>query len=123
MKRHVFADKITGEVKMVIDWADDRDLPSDYPIPEGLCEVTTTEDINLDYTCDINNKAFYVLDVTDNELLKARLQAELDDLETKLSTWQEDTWAAMGVDETKLPQIWQDRLAKKRTLRVQLNEL
>ena len=48
------------------------------------------------------------------------IKMELEELDKVLTRFQEDTWVAMGIDESKLPQIWQDRLREKRNLREEL---
>ena len=51
------------------------------------------------------------------------IKAELASLDIVLSRSVEDTWTALGLDTTKLPQIVQDRLARKIELRNQLKTL
>lgn len=60
---------------------------------------------------------------SDVEIEVAGIMAKLQELDLVLTRAQEDTWVALGVDETKLPQIWQDRLNQKRDLRTKLQKL
>src|ERR1700730_3961144 len=51
---------------------------------------------------------------------RAQITAPLARLDTYISRGLEDYWIAIGFDTTKLPQLQQDRLARKRALRKQL---
>ena len=51
------------------------------------------------------------------------IKAELASLDIVLSRSVEDTWTALGLDISKLPQVVQDRLARKIELRNQLKTL
>ena len=74
---------------------------------------------------DINGITFdeifeeYILEINQSDLIKS----ELASLELVLHRDTEDTWVAIGLDTTKLPQIVQDRLARKQELRTQLQSL
>lgn len=122
MRRYVFI-KADGSIDSMMQWADERDLPEDYPIPEGTQVVETDQDVSLWHTYNFTDKQFYILDISDNEVKLTQLQAQLEELEGILSQWQEDTWAALGVDITKLPQYWQDILTQKNDIRAQIKQL
>lgn len=51
------------------------------------------------------------------------IKAELASLDNVLPRSVEDTWTALGLDTSKLPQVVQDRLARKIELRNQLKTL
>lgn len=51
------------------------------------------------------------------------IKAELEQLDTVLPRVTEDTWVAIGLDTSKLPQIVQDRLNRKVELRNLLRAL
>lgn len=122
MRKYVIINSINGKVLQIIKWGDDRNLPEDYPTIDGQ-EVLTVNDIEdiqpLDVYDAISEK-FYILDITDNGLEIENIKLQLSELELVLSDFQEETWAALSIDETKLSQVWQDRLLQKRTLRARL---
>ena len=60
-----------------------------------------------------------IAEPSQSDLIKVEL-ASLDDV---LPRSVEDTWTALGLDTTKLPQVVQDRLARKIDLRNQLKVL
>lgn len=60
MKRYVFIDG-EGNINSIMVWSDERDLPEDYPIPDG-CTVKEIDDdsINSTYIYDSNEGKFIV---------------------------------------------------------------
>lgn len=123
MRKFAIVDIATGEVKQTYQWLDDRDFPSNIPIDEG-CELQETdmECVDCFYHTDLKGN-FFIIEPTETELELERLKRELMDYENVLSDFQEATWQGLGIDETKLPQEWQDKLTYKRSLRKQIAEL
>lgn len=123
MRTYAIVNTSTGQVMQTYQWGDDRDFPSSIPIEEGY-ELQVTEDENVDcfYHTDLKGN-FFILEPSEEELEVEQLKTELRNYEDVLSDFQEATWTAMGIDETKLPQEWQDRLAYKRSLREQIAKL
>jgi hypothetical protein len=60
VKRYVFIDG-EGNINSIMVWSDERDLPEDYPIPDG-CTVKEIDDdsINSTYIYDSNEGKFIV---------------------------------------------------------------
>lgn len=60
MKRHAFVD-INGNINSICGWGDNRDLPSDYPIPDGCISIEIDDDtIDMSYIYDVTNEKFIV---------------------------------------------------------------
>ena len=122
MRKYVIINSKTGKILQIIKWGDDRDIPTNYPIQEGQ-EILTVDDVEDIQPLDIYDsvsRRFYILDITDNELEIESIKLKLSELELVLSDFQEETWAVLNIDETKLSFTWQDRLLQKRTLRERL---
>jgi hypothetical protein len=126
LRKYIIVDKLTGNVGQTYQWGEDRDFPTNIELKENE-EVITVEDeiesIDVYNTYDFATKKFYILDLNDKEIEISKILTRLSELDVFLSRVQEDTWTAMSLDETKLPQIWQDRLSEKRTLREKLRLL
>lgn len=119
MRRYIIVDNASGNVLQTHQWGDDRDFPSNIEIKESetLVTVGAEECIDLCNTYDFTSNQFYVLDIDDNSLEISILKEELGNYDSILSDFQEETWRVMGIDESKLESIWQERLAYKRDLR------
>jgi hypothetical protein len=122
--------EVDGEMQEVIEQKEIMELkevefPSSWIFQENeklvICEDCCY--VNLDDVYYEPTNEFYILDVSDDEMEISELQYELAQLELELSNFQEATWIALMIDETQLPQIWQDRLNRKRAIRARLSEL
>jgi len=125
MRKYVVVDKETGVISCVMQWADNRDLPVDYPveITNEIYTIDAEADVQYGDIYDFTRESFYILDVSDEEIEIQDIDSQLQDLELVLSDFQEVTWSVLGVVEANLPQLWQDRLRQKRDLRTRLAEL
>lgn len=125
IRKYVITDKTSGAVLQTYQWEDDRDFPTEIVLGENEELLTTLVDDEIDIynTYDSKNNEFYILDVSDTESQINDIKTQLSNLELVLPEFQEDTWTAIGIDEIKLPQIWQGRLKQKRDLRDQLRKL
>ncbi|MFL0245535.1 hypothetical protein [Candidatus Clostridium stratigraminis] len=122
MRRYLKINISKGEVVETFQWNDNRDFPDNIIIEDGfeIHEVDPEiQDVDIYYTSDLKGN-YFILDVSDNDLELTSLKQELAEYEVILSDFQEATWIAMGIDTTKLPQEWQDRLAYKNNLREQI---
>lgn len=119
MRRYIIVDNENGNVLQTHQWGDDRDFPSNIEIKptETLITVNVEDCVDLYNTYDFTSEQFYVLDIDDNSYEISILKQELGNYDIILSDFQEETWRVMGIDETKLEPIWQERLAYKRDLR------
>lgn len=120
--KYIITDKISGEVLQTMQWGDDREFPTNWVLAdnEEVVTVQINRDVQLFDIYDANSKEFFTLDISDNELGITDIKFQLAELELELSDFQEATWAALAIDETKLPQIWIDRISQKRDLRAKL---
>lgn len=125
MIEYAIADKITGEVTQMMGWNDNRSFPTDIELKanEEFVLVEQGLDVLIKDVYDSASNQFYILDISDKEIDIEDIQHQLAELESVLSDFQEETWKALGVVETNLSQIWQDRLTQKRSLREQLSVL
>lgn len=123
--KYIITDKISGEVLQTMQWGDDREFPTNWVLAdnEEVVTVQINRDVQLFDIYDANSKEFFTLDISDNELGITDIKFQLAELELELSDFQEATWAALAIDETKLPQIWIDRISQKRDLRAKLARL
>jgi len=122
MRKYLIIDKISGEVLQTMQWGDDREFPTNWVLAdnEEVVSVQIDRDVQLFDVYDTNSKEFFTLDISDNKLEITDIKFQLAELELELSNFQEATWAALAIDETKLPQIWIDRISQKRDLRAKL---
>lgn len=119
MNKSVVIDKATGSVISTMSWGGN---PKNPPTVEVLTtQLSLTGDVVADaqptdvYDSKLNK--FYILDVSDAETAVSNAQLKLNELNLVLPTLQEETWTALGIDETKLSQDSQDKLKQKRALR------
>lgn len=123
--KYMIVDKVTGDVLQTMEWGDARPFPSNWVLNDNE-EVITAEKVADIQVADVYNKVseeFYILDVTDNELEIADLKEQLQVASIDLTDFQEETWRALAIDETKLSQIWRERLNKKRSIKTSLAAL
>lgn len=125
MIEYAIADKITGEITQMMRWNDNRSFPTNIELKanEEVVLVEQGLDVLIKDVYDSASNQFYILDISDKEIDIEDIQHQLAELESVLSDFQEETWKALGVVETNLSQIWQDRLTQKRSLREQLSVL
>jgi hypothetical protein len=125
IRKYIIVDKISGQVIETMQWADNRDFPTDIQI-DVTYDIIVADSGDVILPGDVYDptlNTFYILDISvvDEEIYA--IKYELSQLEIVLSESLEATWQALMLDETKLPQIWQDRLLQKRTLRARLQVL
>jgi len=122
INKYIIINNITNEVLQIMQWADNRDFPLDWKLEsnEELITVDLSDTVEVNDMYDRNTNKFYVKDVTDNEQKKLEYTSELEELQFKLSDFQEETWKVLAIDETKLSQEWQDLLKRKRELRANI---
>ena len=123
--KYIIVDNLTGDISQTMEWGDKRPFPENWFLKdnEEVITVDKLEDIQLEDVYNKVSKEFYILDVTDNELKITDLKEQLQAASIDLTDFQEETWAALQVDETKLSQIWRDRLNKKRLIKTNLAAL
>lgn len=123
MRRYVFIN-MNGNINGIIGWQDERDLPSDYAIPDGCCVKEIDDDsIDTNYYYDKALNTFKLKQIDKKEENKNKILVQLAELDNVLPRCIEDMIGSFGMDITKLPQIMQDRLKQKQDLRVQLEKL
>ena len=122
MKKYVTINSISGEFISSIQWNDDREFSSDIMLMSNqeIITVDSSKEVLVSDVYDKKTKQFYILDISDEEIEIEELNFELSKAEEELSEFQEETWRALDIDESKLSQVWQDRLLQKRTLRERL---
>ena len=122
---YAIVNKISGNVEQLMSWGDGRVFPSDWELTPTEEVVTLIENQGVEVDDVYNSVAneFYILDISDNELEIEDIKFQLSEIELVLSEFQEETWKALSIDETKLSQVWQDRLLHKRTLKSRLLEI
>lgn len=88
MKKYAFVDS-QGNINSIMGWSDQRELPSDYPIPEGCTSIEIDDDaIDMTYIYDTVNEKFIVnpnpKEETVNNTTIQDLQKQVYDLTTIL---------------------------------------
>jgi len=124
MKRYAFINVENGNVLSIVGWLDNRDLPNDYIVPEN-CNVRTIEDDNIDinYFYDSTSGSFKIKEIDENLITKNQILEQLAALDEVLPRCIEDIISTFDMDVTKLPEIMQERLQNKQSLRQQLQSL
>lgn len=88
MKRYAFINS-DGNIHSIAGWGDDRDLPSDYPIPDGCTSKEIKDDtVDMTYKYDSVNDKFILNtnlpEVHVNNTTTEDLQKQVYDLTTLL---------------------------------------
>lgn len=125
MRKYVIVNNESGNINQIMGWGDDRDFPSNIQIGlnETLVVVDSQESIDLYNTYDFVSGQFYVLDIDDTTLELSILRTELNNYNSILSDFQESIYTAMGIDITKLPLEWLEKIQYKTRLRERIAEL
>ena len=95
MRKYVIIDKTSGQVLQVMEWGDDRDFPSDYPLEENQKIVTVSEliEVDLDNVYDDTTGLFYVLE----PVIVPQKKTEVEILQ-KEQTRQENRLSQIAID-------------------------
>lgn len=125
MRKYVLVDSISGNVNSILEYGADTDFPSNWVFKKNEIVITVDDSVDVlpEENYDSKTNTFYVLDITDTEIEIQNISEQLQKVSEKLSDFQEETWSALMIDETKLSRVWRERLANKRVLRSKLAEL
>lgn len=87
MRRYAFINT-DGSIHSIAGWGDDRELPSDYPIPDGCVPKEIEDMVDMTYKYDITTDKFIVNsnppEVHMNTTTTEELQKQVYDLTTLL---------------------------------------
>lgn len=87
INRYAFIDAVTGDIMQVMQWGDNRSLPGDYPIPEGIIVKILNDDvIDITYKYVSTTDTYVLKPYVEPSILGPTIQDQLTDALGQLAT-------------------------------------